>query len=245
MIPPYLLLTPVLVGTGKIGRDALVVPGRWGGEPAPALALQWCRDGAAIPGATGPAYVPRPEDDLTRLTCRITATSPAGIVSVTTAALAVTHLAPEPRGTMLEEIFDQHSDLQTVAARPFFRGEALGFAVTGAGASVEAETGEIRIPTEVAVAESVTVTARNSGGAATQSFQVTVEEAAEEVAEAAAGEAAGIAAPAAIRRMPLTFPSEVDVPGYVPADASQQWHAIDWCLGNPDVVYGMQDSGGL
>jgi hypothetical protein len=245
MIPPHLLLTPVLVGAGKIGRDALVVPGLWGGEPAPALALQWCRDGAEIPGATGPAYVPGPGDDLTGLTCRVTATSLAGIVTATTPALAVTHLAPEPSGTMLEEIFDQHSDVQTVAARPFFRGEALGFAVTGAGASVDAETGEIRIPTEVAVAESVTVTARNSGGAATQSFQVTVEEAAEEAGEEVAEEVAGIAAPGAIRRMPLTFPSEVDVPGYVPADASQQWHALDWCLGDPDVIYGMQDSGGL
>ena len=41
-------------------------PGLWGGVPAPDLALQWCRDGAAIPGATGTAYVPGPEDDLTR-----------------------------------------------------------------------------------------------------------------------------------------------------------------------------------
>ncbi len=45
--------------------------------------------------------------------------------------------------------------------------------------------------------------------------------------------------------MPLVFPSEVGVPGYVPADAMQQWHALDWCLGNPDVIYGMQDTGGI
>ena len=56
LIPPLLLLTPALAGTGKIGSEVVVTPGVWGGVPAPELALQWCRDGAAIPGATGPVY---------------------------------------------------------------------------------------------------------------------------------------------------------------------------------------------
>ena len=47
--PPVLLLAPALAGSGKIGAEVRVAPGRWVGLPAPALDLQWCRDGKADP----------------------------------------------------------------------------------------------------------------------------------------------------------------------------------------------------
>ena len=149
-------------------------------------------------------------------------------------------------GTIIEEIFDRDSDVQTVAAKPFFQGEALGFTVTGAVATVDAN-GVIRIPTDTALSGMVTVVATNSGGSAAQSFQVTVEDAVEISPPSPRPAEARWEPPShtATRRMPLVFPSEAGVAGYVPADAMQQWHALDWCLGNPDVIYGMQDTGGI
>src|SRR5690606_3325018 len=72
-------------------------------------------------------------------------------------------------------IFDLGSGVQTVAAGADFTGENLSFAVTGAGATIDARTGLVSIPTDKAVQAAVTVTATNSGGSATSSFQVTVE----------------------------------------------------------------------
>ena len=176
LIPPLLLLTPALAGTGKVGSEVVVTPGVWSGVPAPELAVQWCRNGAEIPGATGPVYLPGPADDRVRLTCRVSAASLAGTVQVETAALAITHVAPEPVGVIFEEIYDQHSDVQNLETKEYFRGEDLRHTVTGAGASVDALSGVISIPTDAAISDTVTVTARNSGGSAVQSFQVTVEE---------------------------------------------------------------------
>ena len=375
-LPPVLLLAPALAGSGRIGEEVAAAPGTWGGVPAPALALQWCRDGAPIPGATGARYLPGPEDDLAGLSCRVTATSAAGSAMAETAALAVTYRPPEAVGTILEEIFDEGSGTQTVDARPFFRGEGLGFTVTGAGATVD-PAGLVVIPTDAPLSDTVSVTARNSGGAASQSFAVTVEAAVEILdpppalaagdwdvywavdptqdgvratwhfavrsgpalaatrlfwrgqatadgavpgagfhaciphpsrenhwiaradlgvvrewlwvnstnpAYAIVGQprshlaiyscddlavAAGDAlfspvsnvvekvvklegAPSGVlpsrtatRRMPIVFPSEVGVAGYVPADGMQQWHAMASCRDHPDVIYGMQDSGAL
>ncbi|MER2509185.1 MAG: hypothetical protein ABTQ27_10550, partial [Amaricoccus sp.] len=58
---------------------------------------------------------------------------------------------------------------------PAFSGEALSFAVSGAGAVIDPATGVTRLPTDAArTAETVTVTASNSGGAAAVGFRVTV-----------------------------------------------------------------------
>lgn len=373
-VPPFLILAPVLAGTGKVGATVTASPGTWGGFPAPSTSLQWCRDGVPIEGATGSAYVPSAADDRRALTCRVTAASIAGSVGVVTASLAITQVAPAPEGTIPEEILDEDTGPFLLDVRPFFRGEGLGFGVTGAGASVDA-AGLVSIPTDVPLSDTVRVVATNSGGSATQAFQVTVEAGTEIVDPPAAltaadwdvywdvdptqdgvkatwhfavkaGPALGatrffwrgqatadgakpgegfnaclphpskaghwiaragtgtvkdwlwvnsanaaynvvgqkmshiaiytcdslaVAADAAVyapvsnvvekvvkleggkvpepvtatRRMPIVFPSEMNVAGYVPADAMQQWHALDWCLGDPDVIYGMQDTGGV
>lgn len=174
--PPVLILAPALIGTGKIGAEIRVTPGQWGGWPVPDLALQWRRDGVEIAGATGSVYVPGAADDRTDLTCRVRAASLAGSAEIETASVSITHLAPEAVGEMPEEIFDGDSGLQTVAAADYFTGANLRFAVTGAGAAIDAATGVISIPTDAIVGgEPVTVTARNSGGQAEQVFWVTVE----------------------------------------------------------------------
>ena len=159
-----------------------VGPGRWAGLPAPAVGLQWCRDGAAIPGATAAAYVPGAADDRTALTCRVEARSSAGTAVAVTAALAVRYPAPEraapPFDEPFEEIFDQGSGVQEVPAAVYFAGPALRYAVSGAGAEIDA-AGVVRIPTDAPLAEEVTVTATNSGGAVSGGFMVTVEPAEE------------------------------------------------------------------
>ena len=135
-------------------------------------ALQWCRDGTAIPGATGAVYVPGPEDDGSALTCRVAL--PGGGEAVTP-PLAVSYPPPVLVAEPCEEIFDQGSGPQAIAAAPWFSGEALRFAAAGAGAGIDPATGVLSIPTEAALADRVTVTARNSGGSAAGAFMVTVE----------------------------------------------------------------------
>ena len=51
LLPPS-TTAPELSGTGRIGEPVALDPGTWVGTPAPALALQWLRDGAPISGAT-------------------------------------------------------------------------------------------------------------------------------------------------------------------------------------------------
>ena len=173
---PALLAPPTLAGPAAIGSAVTLAPGVWNGNPTPTLAFAWCRDGAPIDEVTGPAYTPAPEDDGAALTCRVTATNTVGSVAVETEALAVTYPAPVAvEGVLADVGFDQGSGMQTVAAAPAFAGEALRFAVEGAGATIDPATDAILIPTDtLRAADAVTVTASNSGGTATASFHVTV-----------------------------------------------------------------------
>ena len=65
-----------------------------------------------------------------------------------TAALSVTYAPPVAKGGLDEEVFDLGSGVQTVAAGADFTGEGLSFAVTGAGATIDAKTGLVSIPTD-------------------------------------------------------------------------------------------------
>jgi hypothetical protein len=178
-VPPVLLASPALVGSGIIGTEVSVDSGLWSGDPAPALSLVWLRDGAEIAGATEAVYVPSPEDDRTELACAVTASNTAGSERVVTAAFSVKYAPPTLTGTLTEEdifILDEDTGPQIVEAAPGFAGEALSYSVEGAGATVDAATGVISIPTETpADGETVTVSAANSGGSIATSFRVTVE----------------------------------------------------------------------
>ena len=104
----------------------------------------------------------------------MTAKNLAGSATAVTAALRVTYTPPVARGALLEEIFDEDIGPQTVDAATDFVGENLSWSVAGAGATIDAE-GRVSIPTDTPLAELVTVTAMNSGGAAASAFMVTVE----------------------------------------------------------------------
>ena len=175
-VPPVLLAAPVLAGGAKVGSAMTVETGGWGGDPAPQITCQWLRDGAPIDEATGTEYLATPEDDLAGISCRVTATNAGGSAEMQTAALTVTHVAPQVTGELLEEILDEGTGPQDVPTAEAFEGLALVFAVEGADASIDAETGVASIPTDTPVdGAEVVVTATNSGGSAEARFLVTIE----------------------------------------------------------------------
>ncbi len=174
-VAPALVQMPQLAGTGRIGEPVSLQPGVWSGSPAPVLAQQWLRDGLAIPGATGASYLPVAADDEASLACRVTATNAGGSAAAETAGLAVTYAAPLVLGTLADLVLFQGSNPQTVAAAAVFAGENLTFAVSGAGATIDPATGLVSIPAAAAlIAETVSVSASNSGGSAGLDFTVTV-----------------------------------------------------------------------
>ena len=142
----------------------------------PTTSLQWRGNGVAIAGATAASYTPVAADDGKDLTCLVSATSSAGTAQAATAALKVSYAAPTAKAGALTDVsYDQNSGAKTVAAAAAFTGAGLSYAVTGAGASIDAATGVVTLSTNTLVsASAVTVTASNSGGTATSSFKVTV-----------------------------------------------------------------------
>ena len=219
---PRLLAAPALAGAGRIGQAVAVLPGLWIG--APALALQWCRDGVAIAGASAASYRPGPADDRTALTCRITATTAAGSLQATTAALGV---STPPRWR--RACSRRRSSTRAPAAgrsRPPRRsgGGGLRFTVAGAGATVDPLTGVVSIPTDVARSDTVLVTATNSGGSAALGFAVTVE-AAETPVGPPALEAAEWSIPATAEIATGRFAGVIEVAGTSPAANAV---AIEW-----------------
>lgn len=63
---------PAIVGSPAVGAPLEVATGAW--TPTPSnVAIRWLADGAAIPGATAPAYVPTPDLKGKTLTAEVTA----------------------------------------------------------------------------------------------------------------------------------------------------------------------------
>ena len=145
---PVLLTPPALAGIGRIGAPLVVTPGDWGGEPLPALALQWLRDGAAIEGATAATYVPQPADDGRWLTCRVTASNAAGALAAEPAPVLATREPPVVVDLLADVTVLEGGAAVVVEAAAAFAGEALRFAVAGAGATIDQGTGRLTLPTD-------------------------------------------------------------------------------------------------
>lgn len=176
---PFLLTVPLLSGTAKVGSTLTAGTGTWGGYPVPVAPRQWLRDGAPIGGATGASYTLLPADDGRAICCRVSAKNVVGTVVAMTATVVPTYVAPTAKGALPEEILDAGTGPQKVPTAGDFTGEALSFTVdtaaAAAGVTINATTGVVTVPTTAALALSVAVTARNSGGEATSRFAVTVE----------------------------------------------------------------------
>ena len=63
---------PAIVGTPAVGAPLEVAPGAWTPTPT-SINVRWLADGAAIPGATAPSYVPTPDVKGKALTAEVTA----------------------------------------------------------------------------------------------------------------------------------------------------------------------------
>jgi hypothetical protein len=176
---PLLITAPVIAGAGTIGTPLSADPGLWTSAETPAFAYLWLRDGTAIAGATEAIYVPGPEDDLSDLAVRVTATNAGGSTEAVSGALRVTYAAPVARGSLFDEVFDQGSGEQIVETAQEFAGENLRFALEGPeglDATIEPETGILRIATDAPLSGAeIVVTASNSGGSARSAFLVTIE----------------------------------------------------------------------
>ena len=187
--PPAVSRAPALAGAGLVGAPVALDPGDWTGSPAPALAVRWLRDGTEIAGATGLDFRPGAEDDATGLSARVTATNAAGSAVAETPRLAIRRAPPAVAGSLADRTLEHGSGPAVVEAAAAFAGEGLGFAVAGAGATVDPRTGRLSLPTgAIRAAETVTVTATNSGGSASVSFRV--------------GVAAALPAPVAVGTLP-------------------------------------------
>ena len=173
-VAPVLTLEPKLAGDGLVGAELTADPGVWAGDPAPELALEWLCDGAPIPDATLDRFTPGETEDGALVAVRVTARNPAGTLTAETPPIGITRAAPEATGALDDVALAQGSDPLALPAAPAFTGDALRFAATGGGAAIDPETGVVTIPTEAARAETVLVTATNSGGAASVKFAVAV-----------------------------------------------------------------------
>ncbi len=173
--PPVAVAPPTLAGSGRIGEALVADPGVWAGQPAPALALQWLAGGVAVAGAVEASFTPGAGEDGKAISCRVTATNAAGVVAVETAAVTARAAAPAVVGALADLALALGAGAHVLDAAAAFAGTGLVFAVEGAGASIDAATGRLSIPTGTALAAApVTVTATNSGGAAQAGFRVTV-----------------------------------------------------------------------
>lgn len=175
-VAPASTRAPLLAGAGLVGEPVTLDPGLWSGTPAPALEAAWLRDGAAIPGATGLDYVPVAADDAALIAARVTARNAAGTAEALTEGLRVTRVAPSAIGALPDLALVQGAGFHRVEAGAAFAGEGLGFSVAGfEGAAIDPATGALDLG-RAALRDGavVTVTARNSGGAAEVRFRVTV-----------------------------------------------------------------------
>ena len=175
LTPPVSTVAPSLSGLGRVGTPMLVDMGVWGGVPAPAVTSRWRRNGVDISGAAGVEYTPVAADDGADLDCVVTASNASGTASAATGTVRIAYPVPAVAGALADLVLDQGQGARTLDASGAFAGASLAFDVAGAGASVDPATGLVSIPLDDArAAETVTVTATNSGGSALVSFAVTV-----------------------------------------------------------------------
>jgi hypothetical protein len=81
-----------IAGRPVVGRTLTCIPSGFSGNGV-RLGYQWLRNGAAIAGATGAAYVPVADDIGRGVSCRVTATNSAGNADSTSEALIVSAAA--------------------------------------------------------------------------------------------------------------------------------------------------------
>lgn len=174
-LPPSSAVAPSIAGTALIGQSLTASPGVWEGSPAPAVSLQWRRNGAAIAGETGSVYTLTPADDLTAITVSVTAANTADTVTVSAGPVSPVYPAPVAGGALSDLTLELGSGPVTVDAAAGFSNATGGtWSVTGTGVSVD-QAGQVTVQTTAErSADPVVVAYGNSGGSASAGFLVTV-----------------------------------------------------------------------
>ncbi len=86
---PHELEAPHVSGTATVGQALSCEDGAWTGQPPPAFAYQWLRDGTPIAGATNKTYVLEFADQGHTLSCEVTVTNSEGTAEATSGGVAV------------------------------------------------------------------------------------------------------------------------------------------------------------
>lgn len=87
-IAPVNTVAPVASGTGTVGQNLTSTQGTW--TYGVSYAYQWMRGGSTIAGAVNSVYALVGADSGNSVSCRVTATNPAGSTSINSNAIAVT-----------------------------------------------------------------------------------------------------------------------------------------------------------
>ncbi len=87
--PPANTVQPSVSGGTTAGATLTCILGAWSGSPAPALSVQWLRDGAPITSASGPSYVTTVADVGHAVSCRVTARNVAGEQSAASGGIQI------------------------------------------------------------------------------------------------------------------------------------------------------------
>lgn len=172
---PRMLSAPRVQGVAQPGERLFAEPGTWQG--AEALDLQWCLDGAPIPGETGASCLIGDDMDGGQIALRVTARAVAGNAAGESAPLPVQSPPPELLPLVLDDVLDATPGMAEIPVAHAFRGKALRFSVRGEGVRVDSRTGCVSVPTaRPHPGMKIRVEARNSGGAAELLFTVAVED---------------------------------------------------------------------
>lgn len=186
---PASLAPPSFNGTPVVGQSLTGSDGVWAGDPTPSLSRAWLRNGAPIPGATGPTYAVVEADDGAELALRVTATNAAGVRVATSAAATARFSPPIAAGSLSDLVL-----LPGVSATPSslsadftVPGDAdlsgVGFSLAPAsdplpaGLSLSANGVLAGTPGAAAGPATIVVRGANSGGTADSAFTLTIADA--------------------------------------------------------------------
>jgi hypothetical protein len=101
--PPVVVTAPHATGTATVGSVLSCTQGTWSYAPTH-YAYQWLRNGGNITGATAATYTLAAADSSNSISCRVTATNPAGSASSVSNAIAVTFLGTQEARSGVEVI---------------------------------------------------------------------------------------------------------------------------------------------
>jgi hypothetical protein len=96
-VKPEMVEAPQVSGTPAVGLQLRCLRGLWNGQPPPAFAYQWLRDGTAVPSATNSSYTVELADQGHSLSCRVTASNGEGSAEAQSNSVAIPHLGGENR----------------------------------------------------------------------------------------------------------------------------------------------------